>query len=78
MAVTTVFQASDGKVFTNVNDARAYDASLIRKQRIINYMKTKRLLRTDTGTLRDTVSLEDVIQWLVDDWTTIKGTLLAT
>lgn len=75
MAVTTVFQASDGKVFTNVNDARAYDAALTRKSRIIALLRSKRVMRTDTGVLKTSVEIEDVINWLTDDAAAIKVAL---
>ena len=55
MAVLTVYQASDGNVFIDRNQALAYDAALLRRGRVLAHFKTHRPLLTDTGRLKDTV-----------------------
>ncbi len=67
MAVLTVFQASDGRVFLNRNDALAYDAALLRRGRVLAHLKLHRPFLTDTGRLKDTVNINDVVDCLVAD-----------
>lgn len=67
MAVETVYRASDGRVFTNRNDALAYDAGLLRRGRVIEHFKHHKPLLTDTGRLRDVVNLSDIVECLVSD-----------
>lgn len=76
MAVETVFRAGDGRIFTDRNQALAYDAGLLRRARVIEHFKRHKALLTDTGRLLDRVNLADVVDCLVADATVMRTQVL--
>jgi hypothetical protein len=76
MAVITVYQAIDGKVFLNRNDALAYDAAILRRERLVAHFRTHKALLTDTGRLRDMVPLTEVVECLVNDALIVRTQVL--
>lgn len=76
MAVETVYRASDGRLFTDRNAALAYDASLLRRDRLMAHFRQHKPLLTDTGRLKDIVPLVDVLDCLVKDSLVIRTQVL--
>jgi dsDNA-binding SOS-regulon protein len=76
MAVETVYRATDGRLFTNRNDALAYDAALLRRERMMIHFRQHKPLLTDTGRMKDMVALADVLDCLVKDAAIIRTQVL--
>lgn len=76
MAVTTVWQASDGKLFKVQADAVAYENAYQRRLRIIAHFKTHPPLRDDVGHLLDSPNLQDIVDCLVKDATILRTVVL--
>lgn len=75
MAVITVFQAGDGTIFTDRNQALAYDARLLRRSRLDAAWMANRSFLTDTGRPREDVTAEEVLKWLVDNAVALRTAL---
>lgn len=76
MAVETVYRASDGRLFGDRNLALAYDASLLRRERLMIHFRQHKPLVTDTGRMKDMVALADVLDCLVKDAQVIRTQVL--